>query len=144
MSRFSYRYIASSVALTLVALSTTSVASAAPEATVPNTELVVALNTDGSAGFSPSTAPFDSGPTALDGGANVSWDAGSDDDNVNRVVRTFDTFTYRADWNVNETASAGVVLKLTLTDPVTISDTQYNKPIVDAIWRAPLPDKCLP
>ena len=83
-----------------------SVALATPPAVAASqNEVVMTLLWDGTAAFSPSD-PLDDGLGAhtpgLDKGPN------------NRVVRTFDLFAYRIDWNVNEAAATKVVLKVTL------------------------------
>lgn len=73
------------------------------------------LSFDGTAAFADDAAHDDTTPTtyaAEDTGAHT---AGLDDSAANRVVRTYDQYGYRIDYNVNEDAGTNVVLTVRLT-----------------------------
>lgn len=80
-------------------------AGAAPIAPVPNTEITLAVAADGTASFS--DPAFVAGDV---GDHTPGYDAGAN----NGIVRTFDTVTYRVDWNANERAADEVELSMTL------------------------------
>ena len=78
---------------------------ALPIAVLPNTEISLAVDADGTAPFADPTQPANAVGQHTPG-----YDAGAN----NGIVRTYDTIRYRIDWNVNEVAATAVTLTATL------------------------------
>ncbi len=112
----------------------------AQEATTPNTEIVLSIHADGSSPFSGVDAAMVHDAGCLDSTHPIPHTPGADGvgngtdstcpASANGILRTFDTVTYRADWNVNEVDATGVTTTFTL--PAAIPEAQ---------WAA-VPDGC--
>jgi len=78
----------------------------AQQATIPNTEIVLSIHTDG-------TESFDSDPSPP-AGTIYAHTPGLDDNANNNVVRSYDSVQYRVDWNVNELPADDVIIRIAL------------------------------
>ncbi len=107
----------------LAVLMAASALISAPAALAANqNEVVMRLNFDGTVALAPDSAYPDANPTTYvydpaasnrDAGAHT---PGLDDSLQNRVVRTYDSYGYVIDYNVNEAAGKDIMLTVTLTN----------------------------